>query len=141
MIEVSIDEIDGVRFYKNIRVLEADDKVNGVPVHNILRHWSLDGEFIRAIKALGMRKIGIDYYRDADLYVTSNLFAWQFKVNGLALKVYWVVVKWLYNNARFFKMIPPEERFSWRYFTPYCWYRAIKAKRIWEMIKRWNRGE
>lgn len=141
MIEVTVDKIDGVRFLKDVHILEEDDKFNGVPVHYVFHRWHVDNEFLRAIKALGMKRAGYDYTRDADLYVRSDFLLWRFKVNSLLLKVYWRIVWWLYDNARFFKRIPEAEMFSWRYFTPYCWYQAIKAKRIWEAIKRWDRGE
>mgnify|MGYP001616748254 FL=1 len=129
MLSISIAEVDRVKFIQNICILGHDDKVNGVPVHRIPSRY-LDNELRRAIKALGMRKVDFDYRWDAEIYVVSDLLAWRFKIANFALKVYWGAIKWLYDNARFFKMIPQGEQFSWQYFTPYCWWENLARKNL-----------
>ncbi|KKN71829.1 hypothetical protein LCGC14_0416830 [marine sediment metagenome] len=69
MIEVTISEIAGVRFYTDIKILEPDDKVGGFAVHGIpYKIVAQDAEFMRAIKAVGLRRVGRDVSCRVDLY-------------------------------------------------------------------------
>jgi len=129
MIETTISEVDGVRFYKDIKILEPDDTIGGFPVHYIPDRVRLrDPELMRAIKILGLRRVG----RNAAIRGGSDAYA-QFprayigvKVVQLGLRIYWGIIYWLYSNARFFKEVPSSECFSWRYFTPYVWYKKLR---------------
>jgi len=129
MIETTIDHVDGVTFYKNIRILEPDDTIGGMGVHLI--SWRLidqDPELMRAIKVLGLRKVGEDICVRADRYAQFPLPYLLIKLIQFALKIYWHSIRWLYDNARVFKQIPENQCFSWTYFTPYVWYRKILKK-------------
>ena len=124
MIEVTVKNMEGVTFYSKVRVLEPDFYRNGVGVHRVSR--DTDKELIFALRALGLRKVDYDASYHEDLYVAFPISYLRYKVVEAVFKVYWHVIRWLYDNMRFFKQIPREERFSWRYFTPYCWYRRIR---------------
>ncbi len=130
MIETTINEVDGVRFYSGIRILEPDDTIGGFSVHYISDRVAMrEDAFMRGIKVLGLRKVG----RDAAIEGGSDAYA-QFptpyipiKVIQFLLRVHWNAVYWLYDNARVFKQIPEAECFSWKYFTPYTWYRKFRG--------------
>lgn len=130
MIETTVDTIDGVQFLKNIRILEPDDTIGGMGVHSIA--WRLTAqapELMRAIRALGLRRVGEDFCRAADQYAQYPMPYLPIKVVRFALKVYWKTIRWLYDNARVFKQIPEGECFSWSYFTPYVWYKKIRKNK------------
>ena len=134
MIETTISEVDGVRFYKNIKILEPDDTIGGFPVHYIPnRIADCDIEFMRAIKALCLKRVGVVFSMDAGQYAQSPMPFLAIKVAQFAIKTYWASIRWLYDNARFFKQIPVGECFSWRYFTPYAWYK--KLGRGWKWLR------
>ncbi len=126
MIEVTIKEVDGVRFYKNIRILEPDTIENGVGVHRIVDRT--DPNLISSIKMLGLRKVGRDPAYRSDLYAQYPMPYYKFKATEFLLKIYWNIVRWLYDNARMFKEIPHSDPFSWKYLTLYVWYRSILWK-------------
>ena len=123
MIEVTVDEVDGVKFLKNVCILEPDQIINGVGVHRVYPRDGLD----RTLRLLGLRKVGVDYNYRAYLYVVYPTSYFRFKVTEGLLKVYWRSIRWLYDNARVFKAIPSSQPFSWAYFTPYVWCRACKS--------------
>jgi hypothetical protein len=126
MIETTVKEVDGVRFLDDLRVLEPDERRNGVGVHLI--RWDMSGEALAALRLLGLRKVGDDPRWRADLYVEYPLpYCW-YKVVSTGLRAYWWAVRFLYDNARFFQRIPENEVFSWRYFTPYVWWRKIRKR-------------
>lgn len=129
MIETTIDQVDGVTFYKNIRILEPDTTIGGMGVHYI--PWMLtdrDPEFMRAIGVLGMRRVGESVSWRAGEYAQFPLPYLLIKLVQFALRIYWYSIRWLYDNARVFKQIPENQCFSWAYFTPYVWYKKIKKK-------------
>ena len=129
MIETTISEVDGVRFYKNIKILEPDDTIGGMGVHYIPDRIAMrDDEFMRAIKAMGLKRVGrnIAIRGGSDAYAQFPVPYIGIKVVQILLRVYWNTIYWLYSNARFFKEIPPSECFSWRYFTPYTWYKKLR---------------
>jgi len=129
MIETTIDQVDGVTFYKNIRILEPDDTVGGMGVHLIpWRVIDQDPNLIRAIRAMGLRRVGEQPNYRVDLYAQFPLPFLSIKLVQFALKIYWHSIHWLYDNACVFKQIPESQCFSWSYFTPYVWYRKITKK-------------
>ena len=131
MIETTISEVEGVRFYKNIRILGPDDTVGGMGVHIIPdRVMVRDPELMRAIRVLGLKRVGRDMCRagGSELYAQFPMPYFAIKVVQFALKIYWATIRWLYDNARVFKQIPESECFSWKYFTLYVWYRGITKK-------------
>ncbi len=128
MIETTIREVDGVRFYENIKILEPDDTIGGFGVHYIPDRLRLHvPELMRAIKLLGLKKVGRNaaIMGGSDTYAQFPVFYIGVKVAYVLLKIYWGTVRWLYDNARFFKQIPESHPFSWSYFTPYVWYRRL----------------
>ena len=130
MIETTEDTIDGITFYKDIKILEPDDTIGGLPVHRISdRVIMRDDELMRAIKALGLKRVGRDirHWGGCELYAQFPSPFIPIKVIQFTLRVYWAVIRWLYDNARVFKQIPVGECFSWRYFTPYVWYKKIRG--------------
>ncbi|KKN74709.1 hypothetical protein LCGC14_0387510 [marine sediment metagenome] len=129
MIVTTVKEIDGVKFLINIRILEPDDTIGGFPVHYISdRTTYRDTQFMLAVKLMGLKKVA----RAANIGGGSDAYA-QFpipfigiKVTQFLLRIYWHIIYLLYSNARFFKEIPQGECFSWRYFTPYVWFKKPK---------------
>lgn len=129
MIEATIKEIDGVRFYSNIRILESDDTIGGFPIHYIPDRVSLqEPELIKAIKLLGLRKVGRNLVMcgGSDVYAQLPAPYIGVRIVQVLLRMYWGIIRWLYGNARFFKQVPEAECFSWRYFTPYAWFKKLK---------------
>ena len=126
MLLVTVDTVEGVQFIKDIQVAEPDEIYMGVPVHRVPEEWL---EAIRAIKAMGFRKVGVaEYCFQQDLYTQGRFSFLRAKVTHFLFRVYWAAIKWLYDNARVFKQIPAGSPFSWSYFTPYCWYLSLKRK-------------
>lgn len=129
MIEVSINEVEGVRFIKNIRILDPDDTVAGMGVHRISLKLAMQSpELMKALKLLGLKKVGTDYPYRAYLYSQFPMPYLGIKIVQFGLVIYWATVRWLYKNARIFQEIPPNCPFSWTSFTPYVWYRGIRKK-------------
>ncbi len=127
MLEVTVNTVDGVEFVSDVRVLEADEKYMGVPAHHIRE--GINPEIMRVVRAMGFRKVGrAAFYFKTDIYVASRFSYYRVIITRALFRCYWSGVKWLYDNARFFKQIPEGSLFSWSYFTPYCWYLKIKAK-------------
>ena len=128
-IEVTMREVDGVRFLDRVRILEPDMKRKGVGVHLIthqIENMDFHRELMMSLESLGLRKV--DYLQEyrAFAYVQYRLPFIVYKVVGWSWTAYWRTIRFLYDNARMFKQIPPGDCFSWKYFTPYCWYRSIK---------------
>ena len=128
MIETTIRTIEGVQFIENIRILESDDKLHGVPVHRINSRVLENDELMRTIKAKGLREVGYDCERDEALYAQFPVNFFKAIILNTLFAEYWAIVRWLYDNARVFKQIPPGTMFSWRYFTPYCWCLKLRGK-------------
>lgn len=129
MIGATTRFVDGVQFIEGIRILEPDDTIGGIGVHLI--SWSIIDqapEFMRAVKALGLRKVGEDICRAVDQYAPYPIPFLGIKLVQFALKVYWLSIWLLYDNARVFKQIPEGQCFSWSYFTPYVWYKGLVGK-------------
>tara|TARA_Y100000310_G_scaffold343107_1_gene449231 strand:- start:2835 stop:3221 length:387 start_codon:yes stop_codon:yes gene_type:complete len=127
VIETAIKTVDGVDFITNIRILEADDTIGGFSVHRIsdcvIRR---EAHIMQAIKAMGFKRVGRDMRYRSDLYAQFPIPYIQIKIMQFVLRVYWNALWWLYDNARMFKEVSPTEAFSWKYFTPYVWYKKVR---------------
>ena len=129
MITTMIDEVDGVRFYTNIKILEPDYRKFGVGLHWVSdRLIDNEPEVLRYLKAVGLRETEYDISMRAFGYAQYPLHYLHFKVVEFLFKRYWWCIRWLYDNARVFKQIPPNETFSWKYFTLYCWYKRLRKR-------------
>ena len=128
MIEETVAVNDeGVMFLSKLRFIKPFDYENGVRVEKI------NGRLLRQVPGykimlnmLGLRKVGVDPYLDADTYA---LYPWgyiQYKAVQHILTGYWWLMRFLYNNARMFQQIPTGTCFSWRYFTPYVWINDLR---------------
>ena len=127
MIEGTISQVDGVDFYTNIRILEPDEKIGGMGVHRITRDTrEHNPEFMRSIRAMGLREVGYDLSYRSFLYAESTKSYITIKMVQFSLRLYWWNIRFLYDNARFFKKIPEGECFSWAYFTPYTWFKGLR---------------
>ena len=126
MIQISQDYVDGVSFISDIKIIEPFGYENGVQVERISNNC-LKSSTRRILKALGMRKVsdGQMFDRDCEIWVAYPVNYYRYKMTHCLLRGYWKTVRFLYDNARIFKAIPPGECFSWRYFTPYVWYKQI----------------
>lgn len=127
MIETTIKEVDGVRFFDSARIRETDGTINGVPVHFIQwREVDRNPEIIKLLQNLGLHKVGEDYNCARDYFAQWPFPGIFFIINTFLLKCYWKTLRFLYNNACMFRKIPDNEMFSWKYFTPYCWYKGVR---------------
>ena len=125
MIEITIRVVDGVRFYGNIRVLAPDIKRYGVGIHLLNESIVQDAELMRYLKIVGLKKVGYDFsLRSGEYTETTRSFLW-YKAFNRFFVVYWWCIRWLYDNARVFKQIHEGTMFSWKYFTPYVWYKGL----------------
>ncbi len=59
MIEITTKNVDGVDFITDVRLLEPDDTVGGLPVHHVVedRYYK---EVVQAVKMMGLRRVGFD---------------------------------------------------------------------------------
>jgi len=129
MIEYSIDTIDGVQFLKDMKFVKPYEYENGImieriPLSSLNRRPELDGILL----LMGMRRVGSDYCTHSYIYTLYPFGYYGYKLTHHLLRVYWWMVRFLYNNARIFQQIPEAECFSWRYFTPYVWYEKLKNR-------------
>ena len=115
---------EGVRFISSVKFAEPYDYENGVRVEKISKRL-LDQvpETALLLNSLGLRKVGKDLWFDAYVYASYPLGYIQYKIVRHILMGYWWLMRFLYNNARMFKQIPSGGCFSWRYFTPYTWFK------------------
>ena len=128
MIESTIDTIDGVHFLKDIKFVDPYEYENGVHIEKVSRRL-LDKapETEGILKVMGMREVGIDYCLDAVIYARYPMGYFVYKATHHLLRGYWWLIRFLYNNARMFRQIPEAECFSWKYFTPYVWFKKWRA--------------
>ena len=130
MIEATESCIDGVRFIDNIRFCEPYLYENGVKVERVSERLLIEGRHIDLmLKALGLRRVGWDYCYRSAVYAHYPIGYVQYKAVRFLLQGYWRTIKFLYSNARMFKQIPEAECFSWRYFTPYTWFKKQRLVR------------
>ena len=123
MIEVQVEHREGLNFIVDLRIVKPVEILKGVHIERISNDIIEDsGELNLILKALGMRFLGRDDVSDTHIYAFYPWGYWQYRLVHSLCVFYWKCIRWLYYNARFFQQIPSHERFSWRYFTPYCWY-------------------
>ena len=132
-IETTMREVDGVRFLDRVRILEPDMKRNGVGVHLISRKlvkMDENKELMMSLRTYGLRRV--DYLPEykSFAYVQYHVPFMIYKIVGWSWSAYWKTIWVSYDNARLFKQILPGDCFSWKYFTPYCWYMSIKKRVI-----------
>lgn len=128
MIVTTVEEVDGVRFIASVRIIEPREKRNGVCVELVSRMISDDTGIGAILKGFGMKNVGRDLYQDVDIYAFYPWGYCQYKIAQYLFKAYWWLIRFLYDNARLFKEIPPGEMFSWRYLTPYRWMVSLARK-------------
>ena len=128
MIEVTTKTLDGVSFLTNAKIVEPREKRNGVYVELVSERMYRNTEMGVILKGFGLRKVGHDLACDYDIYTFHPWGYWQYRVVRYLLRAYWWLIRFLYDNARMFKEIPPSNRFSWSYFTPYVWVRNALGK-------------
>ncbi len=117
---------EGVRFCSKVEFVEPYEYKNGVRIEKVsIRLHDRVPETVLLLNSLGLRRVGIDPCYDAYIYASYPLGYIQYKLIRHLLTGYWWLMKFLYNNARMFKQIPPAECFSWRYFTPYTWVKKL----------------
>jgi len=124
MLEISVRYLEGLNFHMDIKVIEPREKLNGVYVEyldNRTLHSSPEMPLI--LKAIGMKRAGYCLERDTEIWAWQPWGYIQYRLIHWFIKTYWWLLRWLYDNARMFKQIPPGTMFSWKYFTPYTWLR------------------
>jgi len=125
MIEITIKHVDGIDFIDKVHILEPDKIWHGIGVHMV--SMRVDKQAAGFLNLLGLRKVYFDCNYKAYYYARTP-FAYYVKGAEFLCRIYWVLIRWLYDNARIFKQIPEGELFSWRYFTPYVWYKNLRRK-------------
>jgi hypothetical protein len=126
MLKTTVKYVDGVRFIDKVRFLDMDERRHGIPVHYV------DDELLRntdgletVLKLHGLWKVDFAYERKASIYTHGWVNFVVFKIVDAVFTLYWPTIRWLYDNARIFKQIPTGTMFSWRYFTPYVWFKGL----------------
>lgn len=125
MIEVTAKEVDGVRFIDKIKIVSWE-KRNGLPVQLVDDRTWREPEVKRMLKMLMLEEVDFDFCCRIHIYAQRPVNDICYKVILLGIHLYWKTIRFIYDNGRVFKQIPEEQMFSWRYFTPYVWYRRIK---------------
>jgi hypothetical protein len=128
MIIVKTDMVDGVAFL-TFEIKEPYEEYHGVPVEKVSRRIKSQ-ELDTFLKASRLYLIGSDEAYDADIYAVYPMGYIRAKAIHTLYPLYWKLIRWLYDNARFFKQIPEGERFSWKYATVYVWYRKLVRRLI-----------
>ncbi len=128
MIEVKAKYVDGVQFVNNVRITPPYEYEKGVRVEIVDRRMGKETEVLKVLRSLGLKQVGTDLSRRADIYASYPVNFIRYKITMFLWKSYWLSVWWLYDNTRMFKQIPAGEIFSLRYFTPYCWWIFLKRK-------------
>ena len=119
MIASSIRTVDGVNFIDKVEFLEPDGYISGLSFHYVPKNTIDDLK-----PFMGSYRV-IDFQPNCRSYrIARRPFPYlPIKLCLLMGRSYWFVIRFLYDNARFFKQIPDGQRFSWRYFTPYTWFK------------------
>ena len=128
MIEVTVHDREGVKFYEYC-LIEPFRRENGVIVEHIRASLMGRPHIQQMITDLGLVYVGHDVVTDSEIYTLSELALRFYRTRERLFRVYWSAIRFLYYNARMFQQVPEGERFSWRYFTPYAWLRALKRWR------------
>lgn len=128
-IEVTTDTVEGVSFIRDVRLVPPFERMNGITVELVRASLLLHPQVREALKAVGLKEVGYAEHQGAVIYAHSTPSFLLYHIVYCFNKSHWAIVKWLYNNARMFQQIPEGEAFSWRYFTPFCWYR--RARGLW----------
>lgn len=124
MIETTIREVEGVKFLETVKIVSWETR-KGIPVQEV------DAEVIGETWWEGIRKmlmleeVEYDFSRKTYIYAQRPVNDITYKVVEFIGRFYWKLMRFLYDECRVFKGIPAGEMFSWRYFTPYVWYRRI----------------
>lgn len=126
MIEISTKTVDGAVFISGLKLCEPDTRIGGIGVHYIPEHY-LTTELLVALRLLGLKRVGSEpeFLSDCYLYTRGSLPRMVVRSTRLALKFYWMVIRFVYYNCCVFQRIPECQPFSWRYFTLYIWYRRL----------------
>jgi hypothetical protein len=125
MIEITEKYVDGVRFIDKMRVLDMDERRFGIPVHYVDDLLGKQDGVAMFLRTHGLSKVGEAIERRADIYVSGPIDPILYWLGERFFRWYWKAVRWSYNNLRVFKQIPPGYMFSWRYFTPYVWFKGL----------------
>ena len=130
MITTEVKLLEGVRFIINVKLEEPFEHKYGVRIERISGRFLAESKEFRIIlKALGFRKVEEEPWTDNIIYVQYPVCYIRYKAIQALINAYYKTILFLYDNARLFKKIPEGEQFSWRYFTPYTWFKALWDKR------------
>ncbi len=122
MIEVTAKYVDGVNFIDKVKIISWERR-HGIPVQQV-DYKVLKEPLVKSIlKSLMLEEVDYDPCCRITYFAQRPVNDYVFKLIKWSFSVYWYLVRWLYNNARMFKQIPSGEMFSWRYFTPYTWFK------------------
>ena len=126
MIEYTTKTIEGVNFISDTKFVEPFEYRNGIRVEMVSgRLLNRSPEMAGVLLMMGLRKVGIDPCYDAEIYAHYPLGYYIYRATHYLLNGYWWGIRFLYKNARVFQQIPDTECFSWRYFTPYTWFKKL----------------
>jgi len=129
VITTEVKLLEGVRFIINVKLEEPFEHKYGVRIERISgRLLAESKEFRIILKALGFRKVEEEPWTDNIIYVQYPVCYIRYKAIQALINAYYKTILFLYDNARLFKKIPEGEQFSWRYFTPYTWFKALWDK-------------
>jgi len=136
MITTKVKVLEGVRFRIDVSLEEPFEYRHWVRVEKVSRRL-LDNskEFRIILKALGFREVEEEPWTDSVIFAQYPVCYIRYKAVQFLVNSYWKILLFLYDNARLFKRIPEGEQFSWRYFTPYTWFKAI-----WDKVHRKEGG-
>jgi len=129
MIETTIDTINGVQFLTDARFVEPYNYKNGVRVEEVTeRLLDRAPETEGILRIMGMREVGFDHTSRVVIYAHYPMGYFVYRATHHLLKSYWWLIRFLYRNVCMFQQIPAPECFSWKYFTPYVWFKTIKDR-------------
>ena len=123
MIKVTEKYIDGVRFIDKLELVDTGDRRYGIPIHYVADRLLIQYGVALFLRTHGLTKVGESLERCAAIYVSGHVNPVLYFLAELLFKLYYKSVWWSYNNLRMFKQIPEANTFSWRYFTPYTWFK------------------
>lgn len=127
MITTKVKVLEGVKFQIDVSLEEPFEYRHGVRVE-IINHRYEDKTTYIILKALGFRFVEYEPWTDNAIYIQHRIPYLRYKLVKNLIKAYWATLVFLYDNARIFKKIPEGEQFSWEYFTPYTWFKALRDR-------------
>ena len=128
MIEATVKEVDGVQFIDKVKIVSWERKY-GIPIQEVGAELFRESRTRNILESLMLEEVDYDFARKTIYFAQRPVNDIVYRFIKFSISVYWHSLWFLHDNTGMFKQIPENECFSWRYFTPYVWYRRLRGQK------------